>query len=331
MHARGWLLILLFTLGLAEVGTAEEPTLLDRLSIPKQGHVEVKRAIIADLDGVQLKTVADVVKLRDQLEAIPYDRESILKWKFLDQLGLSVVKHDIPPSPPGVKIELIQDPAWTTTVYDFTKDTYVDRTSYDATEEINAGSPVSSVSMRRVGDYRSVIHFLPDQQQMGAFDPNLILMRTRDKLDHAYEVRQAAGKAFHVRDHQRYESWIWVDPEQDAILAAASVDKKNDRVFGCTLFMYLRSPDANCRFAMPRLALRFSHLPGDVCNLTMYHFDQADFETQVQPKQLQVPVKEGAHYTYRANVLDYQRRFPQDIDDILSLSPKQVQKMIENR
>ncbi|MBA2113483.1 hypothetical protein [Bremerella alba] len=331
MFGRRLLLLVLLALASTELVLAEEPKLRDRLTVPRQGHLELQRAIIADLDGVQLQTVADVVQMRDQLEAFAYDRQAILKWNFLDQLGFSVVKHEIPPSPPGVKIELIQGPAWTTTIYDYTQETFVDRTSYDTTEHIYARSPVSEVSLHQSGDSQTIIHSAPQPQRPGNFVPDEVLARNKRSLERPYVLRQAAGQTFHVVEFQRYENWLLVDPKQDAVLAIASVDKKNNQVVGCTLFLYLQQPNEKCRFPMPRLILNFGLLPDDVCHVTMYHFDQADFETPVKRQQLQVPVKQGARYTYKAETLDYQRRLPRDVDDILNLFPETVQKMIQKQ
>ncbi|PQO31059.1 hypothetical protein C5Y96_11915 [Blastopirellula marina] len=331
MLGRRLLLLALIVLATPQAARADEPKLRDRLTIPKQGHLELQRALIADLDGVQLKAVADVVKLRDQLEAIPYDREAVLKWKFLDQLGFTVVKHEIPPSPPGVKIELIQGPAWTTTIYDYNNETFVDRTSYNTTEHIHARSPVSEVSLQRNGDEQSIEHRAPRPQLAGSFNPAEVLGRSTRSLDRPYVLREAGGKTFHVIDFPQFENWLWVDPRQDAILAVATVDKKTNRVFGCTLFLHLQQPSDRCRFPMPRLILDFSMLSEDVCHVTMYHFDQADFETPIKPEQLQVPVKEGAMYAYKTADLDFQRRLPFDVDDLLNLFPESVQKMIQSQ
>lgn len=331
MFGRRLLLLALIALATAKAAWADEPKLRDRLTVPKQGHLVMQRAIIADLDGVQLKTVADVVKLREKLEAIPYDREAILKWKFLDQLGLTVVKHEIPPSPPGVKIELIQGPAWTTTIYDYNKETFVDRTSYNTTEHTHARSPVSEVSLHRNGDDQTIEHSAPRPQLAGSFVPEEILGRSTRSLDRPYAIRKVEGQTFYVIDFPQFENWLWGDPKQDAILAVASVDKKSSRIFGCTLYLHLQPPSDRCRFPMPRLILDFSTLSDDVCHVTMYHFDQADFETPIKPEQLQVPVKVGALYTYKAPAADYQRRLPFDVNDLLNLFPETVQKMIENQ
>lgn len=337
MFGRCLLLLVLLSLTSVETISAEEPKLRDRLTVPRQGHLELQRAIIADLDGVQLQTVVDVVKLRDQLEAIPYDREAILEWKFLDQLGLTVVKHEIPPSPPGVKIELIQGPAWTTTIYDYTQETFVDRTSYDTTEHTYARSPVSEVFLHQSGDTQSIVHGVPGPQNAGSptnagsFVPGEVLARGMRSLDRPYLLREAAGRTFHVVEYPQYTNWLLVDPDKDAILATAAVDKENNQVFDCSLSLYLQQPSGKCRFQMPRLILNFGLRPDDVCYVTMYHFDQADFVSPVKPQQLQVPVKQGAQYTYKSNALGYQRRLPRDVDDILNLFPETVQKMIQNQ
>lgn len=331
MFGRRLLLLALIAFATAEVARGDEPKLRDRLTVPKQGHLELQRAIIADLDGVQLQTLADVVKLRDQLEAIPYDHQGVLKWKFLDPLGLTVVRHEIPPSPPGVKIELIQGPAWTTTIYDYNKETFVDRTSFDTTEQTHARSPVSEVSLHRNGDDQTIVHSVPRPQLAGDFIPEEVLGRSPRSLDHPYVLREAGGKSFHVIDYPQFENWLWVDPKQDAILAVAAVDKKNNRVISCTLLLYLQQPSDQCRFPMPRLVLDFSMLTDDVCHVTMYHFNQVDFETPIKPEQLQVPVKEGAFYNYKTADVDFQRRLPFDVDDMLNLFPESVQKMIQNQ
>ncbi|QDU73073.1 hypothetical protein Pan97_00400 [Bremerella volcania] len=331
MRARRLFLVVLSALIVSGAALADEPKLRDRLTIPQQGHLELQRAIIADLDGVQLKTLADVVKLRDQLEAIPYDREEILKWKFLDQLGFSVVKLEIPPSPPGVKIELIQGPAWTTTIYDYTQEAYVDRTSYDTTEHTYARSPVSEVSLHQNGETQSVVHGVPREPHADRFVPGDVLARSTQLLSAPYLLKQTAGKTFHVAEFSQYEKWLLVDPDQDAILATAAVDKKNNQVFNCSLYLYLQPSSEKCRFQMPRLILNFNLLPDDVCHVTMVHFDQADFETPIKPQQLQVPVKQGALYTSKSDGRAFQRRLPNDVEDILNLFPETVQKMIRKQ
>lgn len=331
MFGRRFFLLVLFALASTETALAEEPKLLDRLTVPGQGHLELQRAIIADLDGIQLQTVADVVTLRQQLETIPYDREAILKWKFLDQLGFTVVKHEIPPSPPGVKIELIQGPAWTTTIYDFTKDSFVDRTSYDTTEFTYGRSPVSQVFVNRNGDYQSIVHNVPGPRQGDSFVPGEVLSRDARVLKGPYQRREVAGQTFRVIESPQYENWLLVDLDQDAILATVAVDKKNQQVFNCSLYCYLQPSSDTCRFQLPKLVLNFNLLPEDVCHVTMHHFDEADFETPVKPQQLQVPVKQGAQYTTKSGAEEFVGRLPRDIEDILNLFPETVQGMIRNQ
>lgn len=328
MFGRRLFLLVMFALALPKVASADESKLSDRLSIPQQGHLELQRAIIADLDGIQLQTVADVVKLRDQLEAIGYDREAILKWKFLDQLGFTVVKHEIPPSPPGVKIELIQGPAWTTTIYDYTKDTFVDRTSYDTTLHTYGRSPVSEVFVLQNGDEQSITHGATLPQRPDSFAPGEVLARTRRALQGPYAQREAAGQTFYVTQSTKYENWMLVDLEQDAILATAMVNKKTSQVLSCSLYLYQLPSSQACRFPMPRLILNFNQLADDVCYVTMFHLDHADFETPIKPQQLQIPVKQGAVYTSKSEGQELQKRLPNDIDDILNLFPETVQGMI---
>lgn len=328
MFARRVMLMIVFALAIADPASADELQLSDRLTVPQQGHLELQRAIIADLDGVQLETVPDVVKLRDQLEGIAYDREAVLKWKFLDQLGFTVVKHEIPPSPPGVKIELIQGPAWTTTVYDYTTDTFVDRTSYDTTLHTYARSPVSEVFVLQNGDEQSITHGATLAERPDRFVPGEVFARTRRSLKGPYAQREAAGQTFHVAESTKYENWLLVDLDRDAILATAMVDRKTNQLLSCSLYLYLQPSSATCRFPMPRLVLHFNLLADDACYVTMYHLDRADFEATINPQQLQVPVKQGALYTSKSEGGEFQKRLPNDIDDILNLFPETVQEMI---
>lgn len=308
---------------------AEEKRLRDRFTLPEQGHIELQRAIIADLDGVQLETIADVIQFRSRLEAIPYDRESILQWKFLEKLGLSAAQHQLPPSPPGVKIEMVQGAAWTKSQLDFTKDTFVDRTSYDKSHRVNAFSPVSQVSLYRSGNLETIDHFSIDSKQVTGIRPSQLFGRTSQLLDRNYQTEPHAGHNFLVAHFNQVQYWVLADEDHDAIWANIVTQKDSGRVISCSLHFYLQPPCETCAFQLPKLILDFRPQSRQVCHVTMYHIDLADFQSPVQPQQLRVPIHAGAVYCDKTSPTEFERRVAKPIDDILGLDPKHVHAMLQ--
>lgn len=326
MHAQRWFLLVLLVSCLAEVGVADEPTLLDRFTIPQQGHLELEQAVIPDLDGVNLGSVADVIRLRDKIEAIPFDRQNILSWNFLDQVGLNVEKIEIPPSPPGVKIELVQGPAWTKIEIDYTADSIVNRMSHRSTMRINANSPVARVSVYRNGNRESIDHSDPNPQLSTGIDPGEVFTRSTHILERPHHLKEVDEHSFYVFKFERGENWILTDKDQDAILASIFV--LDGKVTSCSLHCYLQESDDASSFRVPRLILELNLKPNNVCHATMFFVDKADFKSSVKPEQLQVPAIAGATLTYRLGPQRYEVQLPGKMDDLLHLSPDELHKLI---
>jgi len=321
MHGRGLFLLALCLLASSHVAWAEEPTLRDRLAFPQQGHLELKQVTIADLAGVDLKTVADVIQLREQLEAIPFDRENILSWKFLKQLGWSVNEITIPPSPPGVNIELVQGPAWSTIELDYTKDSYVKRKSYGTATHINASSPTTSVTVIHDNEKVSVQHFDAKRPDPTDTVPGEYFSRNGRWLDQPFEIKKIGKHAFYVTKTDQGETWRLLEKDKSTVLASIVI--RHGKVHACSLHCYLETPDPDSSFCVPRLNIQLV-FRSDECNAKMIFVEEADFKSPVQPEQIQVPVPADAYYACTLNSRRVLRMLPVSFDDLLQLTPEKV-------
>ncbi|MEW4563903.1 hypothetical protein AB1K70_15315 [Bremerella sp. JC770] len=321
MLGRGLFLGAMCLLASSQVARAEEATLRDRLTFPQQGHLELKQVTIADLAGVDPKTVADVIQLREQLEAISFDRENILSWKFLKQLGWSVNEVTIPPSPPGVNIELVQGPAWSTIELDYTKDAYVKRKSYGTATLITASSPVTSVTVVHDNDKVSIQHFAAKWPGPTDTVPGEYFARHGRWLDQPFEIKQIGKHALYVTQGDQSETWRLLENDKSTILASIVV--RRGKIDACSLHCYLEEPDPDSLFCVPRLNIQLVFRP-DGCSAKMIFVDQADFKSPVQPAQFQVPVPADAVYACTLNSRRVLRTLPVSFDDLLQLTPEKV-------
>jgi len=327
MHVRRLFLLVLPVLVTGSAVFAQESQLQDRLTVPKQGQLVIQQAILSDLEGAEMDTIADVLRLRDQIEAIAFDRQAILDWKLLDRLGLTVTHREIPPGPPGVNIELVQGPAWSQIEINYTADTIVHRKAYQSSERVKSSSPVARVEVQRDKSRVSVNHDEPDPEAKSSILPNSIFGRTSHTLDQTYRRQAKNGKMFYVADIGPYQHWLLAREDPDAILASATV--KDDEVIACSLFCYLQDPSKASSFSVPRLVIDLQKRSNNRCYATMTLVDEADFLSPVPAQKLRVPVSAGATMTYHVGPRLFQAELPQDVNDMLSLSPEEMAKLMK--
>ncbi|GAA4430659.1 hypothetical protein [Bremerella cremea] len=305
---------------------AEKPSPEARFTVPTQGHMEVLMVPIDRVHHLQIETLEDVLELREKLQKVPLDRKAILDKTWLPKAGITTSEAPLPAPPPRAVGKVRRFDWWQTTV-DFNETHFVERRQFEELRRLKAISPACSIEQQSHPTRDYFDHLVAGSNWSARLTVDHLLMRGRNAFARPYGsviVDQDEVLRIHTGE---VETCFKTQGEDDAIEAVARLS--NGKVRDFSLHLGLQPPSESVSFWLPQVVLRFRTADRDQHRATVYYIDRADFQTEVDPLQFQVPMKKGSVYIPRDEARPNALSVPVDIEDLSIFTPEQAKQLLQ--
>ncbi|MFN3153355.1 hypothetical protein [Bremerella sp.] len=300
----------------------------ERFFVPEQGHIELRYSHAGHLEGREIKTEADLLKLLDEIEKIPYSEEGITSWKFFEQVGFKRVLPPLPEPPPGSTGKVQRVPDWRKIEITFTKDHFLQREDILGHESIAAWSPISEVSIRQHPQHYQVNHYRPGTNRsrfvLGA---GTVFQRESGGFEQKFTPSQMGDREAWTFSTERAQRVILSRPGKD-IIDAVYIGN-GDRVFNVSLHLYHQPPAGESGMWTPRLIVQLRSQSKSQTRFSAYLVQNVDFTTPVPKEAFEITATKGSTYVYEDSTKKVATRLAADIKDILNLTPMLACEFIE--
>ncbi|EAQ79858.1 hypothetical protein [Blastopirellula marina] len=308
---RGTLKIAWFALifaSIALIPAAVRAEHLKEMFLPQSGHIEMKASISVKLTNADVRTLEDVLALREKLNDRPFDEASVTSWKFLERAGLKKVERELPPPMRNVPADqMILSSEWQDVVIDFDGSrqgfSVDDPGDLPYRSEVTVG-PGSCVELEQLNGRWTYRHFnYVRTHSWRHFNCERLLSREAFLFRNKYSVRPIGNFELFTTmfEYRGRDELLLVDREQDAVLVRASRWKHNDLIHSFTLHMQMQSQESPQPHQVPAVTLHFYGGRGVGADRTwhcnVYWLEKADFAVTFPPERfvLNVPAKERYH------------------------------------
>lgn len=307
---------------------ADEYQLADRFQIPSQGHMKIHHGLSQEFRTKPIQSEADLLALHRQIANVPFDKEAITSWEFLEQAGMKRIEPIAGSNPLDSKRLNV----WRVATIDFDRERFAQREGFDQFEIVQVETPVSNVNVSRHPMYTQINHSNPLRKTVvRRFDVDQVLSRSARLLDEPFDVDMRHGRQLIEFSLEKVFWKLAAHPDRDLIEARLSESKNRRGIFNFTLHWYHQPPASKNGMWIPKLTARFSRTktpmyPGDKATYRVeaYIIEEADFDKEVNADAFLVPIHHGETYVHTDGSNRDVMRVPSYVKDIANSSPGTV-------